>query len=128
MYLYCHFGQLSTESYEKMSDTLYESNWPKLSVTIQKHIIVMIANMQKPRYYSGFGMVNLHLGTFINVITVEFLKTILIFKKYLKIKSFLAYQISGQILHGVQNHHIKLVIILCVRLFNSYSYQNHTIY
>lgn len=66
-YLYCYFGQQSSESFEKMPDTLYEYKWQDLPVKMQKHILIMISSMQKPQYYHGFGIVNLDLKTFIEV-------------------------------------------------------------
>lgn len=67
MYLYCYFGQVSSESFEQMADILFDTNWPDLSVPMQKYIVIMIANMQKPLHFHGFRMVNLDLKTFINV-------------------------------------------------------------
>lgn len=67
IFLYCYFGALGTESYEKMADALFESNWPDLPVTLQKYIVIMIAGMQKPIHYHGFGIANLNLKTFISV-------------------------------------------------------------
>lgn len=67
MFLYCYLGKLATESYEKMADCLFESDWQKLPVALQKYVIVMIADMQKPICYHGFGMYKLDSQTFIAV-------------------------------------------------------------
>lgn len=64
---YCYFGAQATKSFQQMADSLYASNWPDLPVALQKYVIVMIANMQKPLYYHGFNMINLDLKTFIAV-------------------------------------------------------------
>lgn len=64
---YCFLGVLATSSFEKMGDSLYESNWMDFPVEMQKHLIVMIAYMQKPIYYHGFGILNVDLVTFVHV-------------------------------------------------------------
>lgn len=67
LFLYCYFGVLASESFEQMGETLYESNWPNLPISLQKYFAIMIANMQRPLYYDGFGVANLDLKTFIIV-------------------------------------------------------------
>lgn len=64
LFFYCYFGRLATESYEKLADCLFESNWLDLTIELQKYLALMIANMQKPLYYHGFGVANLDLETF----------------------------------------------------------------
>lgn len=70
-FIYCYFGKLATKSFEDMPDLLYESNWQTFPIRLQKYIILMIGNMQRPLYYHGFGMVLLDLGTFSKVRVVE---------------------------------------------------------
>lgn len=67
LFLYCYFGKMASESYENMSESLYESNWLCLPVDLQKHFIVMIANVQRPIFYHGFKIVNMDLETFTRV-------------------------------------------------------------
>lgn len=67
LFLFCFFGTLGTESFERMADYLYESNWFEMPIRLQKNIIMMIQNAQKPIYYHGFGMAILQMGTFSNV-------------------------------------------------------------
>lgn len=66
-FLYCYFGKSATDSYAKMADRLFESDWQKLPIELQKYLILMIANMQRPLYYHGFGIAALDLETFIKV-------------------------------------------------------------
>lgn len=54
-------------SFKKMADNVFEMNWQDLPIELQKYFILMIANMQKPLYYYGGGIVILDLNTFINV-------------------------------------------------------------
>lgn len=51
----------------KMAECLYETNWQDLSVDLQKYSILMISNMQKPRFHHGFGVAVLNLETFTQV-------------------------------------------------------------
>lgn len=67
LYLFCFFGVKATESYEKMAICVYEFNWPDLSIDLQKNLILVIKNMQKPIFYDGFGIARLNLETFSNV-------------------------------------------------------------
>lgn len=64
LFIYCYLGRVATESFLKMSECSYESNWQRLPVKLQKYFIVMIANMQQPLYYHGFSVAVLNLETF----------------------------------------------------------------
>lgn len=67
LFVYCYFGKLATESYEKMAECLYESNWHEKSYHLQKKILLMIENIQEPVVYHGFGVAVLNLSTFVKV-------------------------------------------------------------
>lgn len=67
LFLNCYLGKVSTESFQKMSVCLYETEWCKLRVELQKYFIIMIANTQKPLYYDGFSVITLNLETFCDV-------------------------------------------------------------
>lgn len=64
---YCFLGVLASTSFEDMADALYESDWIEFPVSMQTDLIIMIAHMQKPIYYSGFGIVEVDLITFVTV-------------------------------------------------------------
>lgn len=64
LFLYCYFAKLAAESYEKMSDCMYNCNWPDLPNQIRKYFIIMIGNAQRPQCYAGFKLVVLNLDTF----------------------------------------------------------------
>lgn len=70
--IYCFFGKLATESFAKMSDCVYNMDWHELPIGLQKYLILMIANMQKPLYFHGFGVINLNLETFTKVRITHF--------------------------------------------------------
>lgn len=67
LYCYCYYGKIATESYEEMTNRLYESNWYEHSTHLQKYFIVMLGNMQKPLHYHGSGIAVLNLETFTTV-------------------------------------------------------------
>lgn len=64
---YCYFGTMATESYEMMSDCVYDMNWYEQPNKLQKYFILMLANMQKSIYYHGFEMAKLDMNTFVKV-------------------------------------------------------------
>lgn len=67
LFLYCYFGGMASDSYKQISDCVYNTQWYKLHNRLQKFFVLIIANMQKPLYYHGFGIFILDLGTFIRV-------------------------------------------------------------
>lgn len=67
LFAYCYFGKSATESYEKMAGCLYLWDWHELSPKLQKHLLVMMINAQRPIYYHGFGVANLDLEKFTDV-------------------------------------------------------------
>lgn len=66
-FLYCLWGKNGGDSYAKMADRLFESDWHHFPVKLQKYFVIMIANMHRPLYYNGFGIAVLDLETFRNV-------------------------------------------------------------
>lgn len=67
LFVYCFFGKVATESYERMADSLYEANWQNLDVDLQKYFILMIGNAHRPLFYHGFNFAILDLETFSKV-------------------------------------------------------------
>lgn len=73
LFVYCYFGMLATEYYEQMSDYLYYTlTWPEMPIKLQKYLILLIGNMQRPIHYHGFEIAKLSLRTFIEVRTIFF--------------------------------------------------------
>lgn len=64
LFMFCLFGKLATDSYAKMSQCLYESNWLALPLDLRKFFILMIQNSQRSIFYHGFGFIILDLETF----------------------------------------------------------------
>lgn len=67
MFIYCYFGKLATESFEQISDCVYDLNWHEMSLNLQKYIVIMISDMQEPLHYHGFKVAILNLNTFLRV-------------------------------------------------------------
>lgn len=62
--VFCYLGALTTESFEKYFDCVFESQWYYMNVEQQKIILFMIQNYQKLRLFHGFRLVYLDLVTF----------------------------------------------------------------
>lgn len=91
--VYCYFGKLATESYEKMTDCLYECDWQKLPIDLQKYIVLMIQNTQLLQFYHGFGVFILNLETFTRVrkFIIDYLIDIKIINIFQLIKAIFTY-------------------------------------
>lgn len=70
--LYCYFGKLASESYEAMPVCVYNMNWYEQPSQVQKYVILMIANMDKPICYHGFEVAELNMETFVKVDCIYF--------------------------------------------------------
>ena len=68
LFLYCIYGKLASESYEKMSNFMYNNlDWQEFPIKLQKYFIIITVNMQQPLYYHGFGLIDLNLTSFVTV-------------------------------------------------------------
>lgn len=66
-YVFCYCGATTTMLFSEYADRLYEINSYDLPVPLQKQFVIILANLQRPVYYEGFGMVKLDLELFLNV-------------------------------------------------------------
>lgn len=66
-FVFCYFGAMTTIRFAKYADRLYEVHWYNLPTPLQKQLIAIMPNLQRPLYYRGLGMVTLDLVTFVNV-------------------------------------------------------------
>lgn len=63
--VYSYFGELASESYSRMCNCVFVNlNWCKFPIELQKYILFMVMNMQKPISYYGFRYITLDLETF----------------------------------------------------------------
>lgn len=65
--IYCYVAHKSSECFLKLATILYNSNWTQMPIDLQKLIIIMIIEAQKPILYGAYAFVNLNLETFIKV-------------------------------------------------------------
>lgn len=65
-FTFCYCGAMTAYSFSKYVDRLYETHRYNLPVQLQKHLIIIMANLQRPRFYQGFGMVVSNLTIFVN--------------------------------------------------------------
>lgn len=65
--LYCYYGKVATDSFDIMGNTLYECNWYRLPLNLQKYFILMIQNAQKSIFYKASGIAILNMETFTKV-------------------------------------------------------------
>lgn len=77
LFLYCYFAKLAAESYEKMSESLYNCNWPDLPNQLRRYFIIMIGNSQRPQCYAGFEFVVLNLDTFCSASIFEYFRNLI---------------------------------------------------
>lgn len=85
-----------------MADCIYELAWRKLTNGLQKYFIILIANMQRPFYYHGFGIANLDLETFTKVKIIAINKNNITYLLRLRYY-FSALQNGDYVLYDVKN-------------------------
>ncbi|CRK99141.1 CLUMA_CG012550, isoform A [Clunio marinus] len=69
LFIYCFLGSILSTMCEKLQESLYCSKWYEIKdISIKKNILIMIGEMQRKQGYSAFGIVNIDLETYSNVI------------------------------------------------------------
>lgn len=86
LFVCCFLGKLESEGYNQMAISLYNSNWHKLPLDLQKYFIIMIANAQMRLEYHGYGFITLNLDNFCKVRT---LSPVIFFFKYISVNAYL---------------------------------------
>lgn len=92
LFLWCFFGKVANESFGEMANCLYECNWQDFPIELQKYIIMMIANCQRPLYYHGSRIAILNLETFLKVRIKAYTQKIFYFLKQILTESFILIQ------------------------------------
>lgn len=64
---FCYLGDQATELMLKTSLNLYSSLWFNLPIDLQKYFTMLIANTRTPLIFSGFGVLNASLKTYVAV-------------------------------------------------------------
>lgn len=67
VFIYCYVGTFTTEQFLLYADITYESKWYKCPVPLQKLLTILLAYSQRPRYFNGYGLIDLTLVTFTTV-------------------------------------------------------------
>lgn len=67
VFIYCYVGTFTTEQFLLYADITYESKWYKFPVPLQKLLTILLAYSQRPRYFNGYGLIDLTLVTFTTV-------------------------------------------------------------
>lgn len=105
LFVICYLGKTATENFLTMADLMYKVNWHELPIELQRYFILMMANMQQPLYYHGFGVVILDLETYTSVTNALFIRLLLICltkNHYFKGVSFL------QLMNSVYTYYMML--------------------
>lgn len=71
LFVFCFFGKMATESFEGIAECISNASWQNLSLDLQKDLVFIIANAQRPLAYHGFHVAYLNLETFTKVIKNE---------------------------------------------------------
>lgn len=108
LFISCFFGKLATESYSKMTDYLLDTNWYEYPSNLQKYLVVMVANTQRPIVYHGFKIVILDLGSFTkaNLKILQLKRALECSRVKYLIPCFPDDQIYVHLLYDVQGNHI----------------------
>lgn len=67
IFLYCFVGSLTTSIFWGNADIAYESLWYKLPIDLQKYLLLLLVDAQRPIIFHGFGIINLDLIFFMKV-------------------------------------------------------------
>ncbi|KAJ3665147.1 hypothetical protein Zmor_000659 [Zophobas morio] len=79
MGFYCVPLEIATNTAVKLTDIIYDSKWYEIeSVPIKKSLILTISRAQRPIVFSGYGLININLNTYVLIC-----KTVFSFYTYL---------------------------------------------
>lgn len=53
--IFCEFGELVADQFEIFNDAIIQSNWYLAPIQIQKMLIIVMANSQRPTLIRGYG-------------------------------------------------------------------------
>lgn len=64
VFLYTYCGDETNQSFEDVSELLYNTDWIKQPQNIKKTLLLMMQNAQQPMFYTTFGGFPLNMDTF----------------------------------------------------------------
>lgn len=53
--LFCELGEMISEEYEEIDQRLFECNWHKFPIEMQRMFVIATVNFQQPVYIRGYG-------------------------------------------------------------------------
>lgn len=65
--IYCYFGTKITTKFLEYGEVAYFTKWYNYPVKYQKYFILLISEGQKDVSFSGFGLINCSVGSFLMV-------------------------------------------------------------
>lgn len=118
LFLYYYFGHTVTDCYADISDDVFNSDWFKQSLDVQKYFLMIIQNAQHLNYFDGFGLTYLTLNNYCKVWGFLF------FSFFGAKNSFISDLIHCcQFLHDVQDTDDELIRrLLNILNFNKFGY------
>lgn len=72
MFVFCYYGVRTTEHCLNYANVLYDADWYKLSIPLQKCLMMMIHEAQCPLVYDGSYIVPVNLEIFTKVFSIQF--------------------------------------------------------
>lgn len=67
IFIYCYFASKVSHSLQCLSDKVYQCLWYQMPVHIQNDLILVIGNLQRPYYFTGYKFIICSLETFLRV-------------------------------------------------------------
>lgn len=67
VYFYNYFGDETNDSFESISELLYQSDWYKQAEHVKKTLLLMIQYAQQEMFYTTFGGFPLNVDTLARV-------------------------------------------------------------
>lgn len=133
LFIYCYFGKMACNSFEKVASSMYESAWVDLPLELQKYLVVTIQNAQRPVIFKGFNIYHIDLETFaqasrqferfhfisfskFNWISFQILKKV--FSVYMMFKTLTEW--ASTIIWGIEScHSLKCILLYSRKWFQS---------
>lgn len=81
MYVYSYFATKTVSEIQSIGDKMYETQWNRYPSEFRMFVQLTISRSQRPLHFSGFGLINCDMVTFLKVKTKTKHLTILSFSK-----------------------------------------------
>lgn len=71
IFVYCYVGSSTTDHFWQYGDVSYDSLWYVLPINLQQCLRLIIADAQRPRVFTGLGIIDLNLSLFAQVLSIN---------------------------------------------------------